>query len=87
MIITLQSRPCPHCHVENELDAAQCHSCGQALRCARAQVLEMPLPSAPEKPNKAMEKSKVAVAEKSVIKRCLAKLQAKKYDISSLHFE
>ncbi len=91
MIITLQIRSCPLCHLENAADAAQCHSCGAMFRCARAQVIDIPMKgvmkSAKSEAAKPVEKLKIAAPEKSIIKRCIARFRARKYDISSLHFD
>lgn len=81
MMITLQSRPCPGCGVENMLDAAGCHSCGRAFRCARAQVLEVEAPIVRPRPK---------MMEKSPLGHCVARIDAllhRKYDISTLKFD
>lgn len=82
MIITLQSRPCPQCGVENIVDADGCHSCGHAFRCARVQVLEVQAAPAP--------KARPQRKEKSAIALCVSKIDAlihKRYDISTLKFD
>lgn len=81
MMITLQSRPCPGCRVENMVDAEACHSCGRPFRCARAQVLEV-VAAAPKPRPKMMEKSALG--------HCVARIDAllhRKYDISTLKFD
>lgn len=83
MIITLQSRPCPTCRVENVVDAAQCHSCGCSFRCARAQVMDVV--AAPEAP-----KARPKIMEKSALGHCVAKIDAllhRERDISTLKFD
>jgi len=82
MIITLRSRPCPTCRVENAVDAAQCHSCGRSLRCPRAQVLEVVASESP--------KVRPKIMEKSLLGHCVAKIDAllhPKRDISGLKFD
>lgn len=64
-------------------DAEKCHACDRVFRCARAQVIEMPVEiAAPKARPKAMEKS--------VLGHCVAKIDSllhKKYDISSLKID
>lgn len=82
MIITLQSRPCPRCGVENMFDAEQCHSCGRSFRCARVQVLEVRTASAP--------KTRPKIMEKTALGHCVSRIDAllhRKYDISTLKFD
>lgn len=47
MNITLESRPCPHCHTENSIHINACHACGTRLPWAdteqtRAGIQPMP---------------------------------------------
>ncbi len=82
MIITLQSRPCPTCRVENVVDATQCHSCGRSFRCPRAQVIEVVASQVP--------KVRPKIMEKSLMGHCVAKIDAllhRERDISTLKFD
>ncbi len=82
MMITLQSRPCPGCGVENMVEACACHSCGRNFRCPRAQVLEVVAAPAP--------KVRPKMKEKTALGHCVSRIDAllhRKYDISTLKFD